>query len=205
MANEQESIYSIPDSSISIDTQNFDEKHTEVGPSEHNEEVQEPNLGQVYTSRSLGNTLTRGDQQILEPMDKLDDIHVIAYDRKRKAIIQRTTKKRRITLDRSILITTKEHLINTKHANMSKLIVAGMKITDTTLDRDKRYEKELVTTLKELEHLCHLAKYYQDTTQATMYLKRKFKEAYSKFTDERHLFTARITKLKEETHMALAM
>jgi hypothetical protein len=164
----------------------------------------EPNLEQVYTNGSLGNTLTWGDQQIPKPMDEVADIHAIAYDRGKKAIIQRTTKKRRITLDRSILITTEEHLINTEHAKTFKLIGAGMEITDATLDRDKRDEKELAATLKELEHLHHLAKYYQDTTQAVVYLRNEFKEAYNKFTDKRHLFTTRITELQEDTLMALA-
>jgi hypothetical protein len=59
-----------------------------------------------------------------------------------------------------------------------------MEIIDATLDRAKRDEKELAFTLKELEHLCHLAKYYQDTTQAAVYLRSEFKEAYSKFTVE---------------------
>jgi hypothetical protein len=39
-----------------------------------------------------------------------------------------------------------------------------MEIIDATLDRAKRDEKEVVVILKELEHLLHLAKYYQDTT-----------------------------------------
>jgi hypothetical protein len=75
-------------------------------------------------------------------VDEVADIHAIAYDQKRKAIVQRTTKKRRITLDRSILITTEEHLINTEHAKTSELIDAGMEITDATLDRAKRDEEE---------------------------------------------------------------
>jgi hypothetical protein len=119
MADEQVSIESIPDTSISIGTQMPDERQTEVGPSEHNEEALEPDLEQVYTIRSLGNKLTWGDQQIPEPVDEVADIHAIAYDRKRKAIVQRTTKKRRITLDRSILITTEEDLINTQNARTS--------------------------------------------------------------------------------------
>jgi hypothetical protein len=127
-------------------------------------------------------------------MDEVADIHAIAYDQKRKAIVQRTTKKRRITLDHSILITTEEHLINTEHAKTSELIATGMEITDATLDRDKRDEEELATALKELEHLCHLAKYYQDTTQVVVFLRSEFQEAYSKFTDERHLFTTRIVE-----------
>jgi hypothetical protein len=76
------------------------------------EEVKEPDLEQIYTIESLGNMLTWGDQKILEPMDEVADIHAITYDQKRKYIIQRTPNKRRITLDRSILITTEENLIN---------------------------------------------------------------------------------------------
>ena len=86
---------------------------------------------------NLGNTVTWRDQQVPKPMDKVDDIYVISYDRKRKAIIQRTTKKRRITLDHSILIGTKENLINTENARTSKLLSVGMVLLDATLDRAK--------------------------------------------------------------------
>jgi hypothetical protein len=116
---------------------------------------------------------------------------------------KRTTKKRRITLDRSILITTEENLINTEHAKTSELIGAGMEISDATLDREKRDEEELVTALKELEHLCHLENYYQDTTQAAVFLRNEFQETYNKFANERHLFTARIVEYQEDTLMAL--
>jgi hypothetical protein len=78
-------------------------------------------------------------------------------------------------------------------------------ISDNTLERAKKDEKELAITLKELEHLHYLAKYYQDTTQATGYLRSEFKEAYCKFTNERHLFTAKIDELQEDTLMALMM
>jgi hypothetical protein len=61
----------------------------------------------------------------------------------------------------------------------------------------------LATTLKELEHLCHLAEYYQGTTQTTVYLRSEFEEAYNKFKKERHLFTAKIVELQEDTLMAL--
>jgi hypothetical protein len=92
------------------------------------------------------------------------NIQTIAYERKRKAIMKRTTKKRRLTLDSSILITTEEKLISTKHAKTSELIGTRMEITDATLDRARKDEEELATTLKELEHLRHLEKYYQDST-----------------------------------------
>jgi hypothetical protein len=69
-----------------------------------------------------------------------------------------TTKKRRITLDFSILITTEEKLINIDHAKTSDLIGVGMVIRDATLDRARKDEEDLATTLKELEHLLHLEK-----------------------------------------------
>jgi hypothetical protein len=130
-------------SPIKFDTPPFDEHHTEVDPLEHIEfspvkEVQEPVLDKIYTAGILGNTLTWGDQQILDPMDEVANIHVISYDRNRKAIIRRTTKKGSLTLDSMILITTKENLLITENANTSKLIIAGMAITNATLDREKQ-------------------------------------------------------------------
>jgi hypothetical protein len=49
-----------------------------------------------------------------------------------------------------------------------------MGIIDATLERDKRDEKELATAQKELEHLYHLEKYYQDTTQVAVFLRSEF-------------------------------
>jgi hypothetical protein len=128
------------DASISIGTQILDERKIEAETLEHREEVQEPSLEQIYTIGSLGNTITWGDQQIPEPVDEFPDIHAISYDWKRKSIVHRSTKKRSITLDHSILITMEENLINTEHAKTYELIGAGMEITDATLDREKRDE-----------------------------------------------------------------
>jgi len=97
--------------------------------------------------------------------------------------MKRTTKKRNLTLDNSILITTEEKLINTDHAKTSELISAGMEIIDATLDRARKDEEELATALKDLGHLHHLAKYYQDSTQATVFLRSEFQDAYNKFTN----------------------
>jgi hypothetical protein len=95
-------------------------------------------------------------------------------------------------------------MINTEHAKTSELINTGMEITYATLDRAKRDEEELFTALKELEHLCHLEKYYQNTTHVAVFLRSEFQESYNKFTDEKNLFTARISKLQEDTLMELA-
>jgi hypothetical protein len=108
--------------------------------------------------------LNWGEKQIPKTVDEVVDIQSIAYDRKRKDIMKRTTKKRRLTLDISILITTEEKLISTEHAKMSELIIVGMAITYATLDRERKYEEELVVALKELDNLRHLEKYYQDST-----------------------------------------
>jgi hypothetical protein len=80
MVDEKVSTETILDASISIGTQTLDEKQIEVGPSEHNEEVPEPNLEQVYTIGNMGNTLTWGDHKIHEPVDEVADIHAIDYD-----------------------------------------------------------------------------------------------------------------------------
>jgi hypothetical protein len=78
-----------------------------------------------------------------------------------------------------------------------------MEIKDAILDRAKMDEEELVILLKELEHLCHLDKYYMDTTQAAMFMRSEFQETYKKLTDERHLFTTRRVELQEDTLMEL--
>jgi hypothetical protein len=70
--------------------------------------------------------------------------------------MNRTTKKRRLTLDRSILINTEEKFLSIEHAKTSYLIGTGKAITDATLDRERRDEKELANALKDLDHLRHL-------------------------------------------------
>ena len=77
--------------------------------------------------------------------------------------MKRTNKKRRLTLDSLILITTEEKLISTEHAKTSNIISVGMVITDATLDRERNDEEDLATALKDLENLLHLVKYYQDS------------------------------------------
>jgi hypothetical protein len=100
---------------------------------------------------------------------------------------------------------THTHAKNITHTQHSELIDTGMEFIDATLYREKRDEEELSAAMKELEHICHLVKYYQDTTQAAVFLRSEFQEAYSKFMDERHLFTIRIVELQEENLMALVM
>jgi hypothetical protein len=68
----------------------------------------------LYTTGSLGSTLSWGDQHFPEPVDEITDIQEIAYDRKRKAVMRRTTKKRRLTLDNTLLITIEETLFDTE-------------------------------------------------------------------------------------------
>jgi hypothetical protein len=71
-------------------------------------------------------------------MDDVIDVQAISYNQNRKTIMKRTTKKRSLTMDNSILITIEEKLISTEHAKTSKIIDVGMEITDTTLDRVRK-------------------------------------------------------------------
>jgi hypothetical protein len=74
-------------------------------------------------------------------------------------VLERTTKKRRLTLNITLLVTTKETLLDTKNANITELIGAGVAITDATLDRERRDEMEVVAMKKELDHLHHQPNY----------------------------------------------
>jgi hypothetical protein len=136
-------------------------------------------------------------------MDEVTDIQTIAYDRKRKFIMRRTTKKRKLTLDSTLLITIEENLLSIENVKTTELIGAGMAITNSTLDREKQNEKELDAANKELDHLRHLMKYYQDSTQASVFLKIEFREACAQFMSKRHLFTTYVADFQEDTLMEL--
>jgi len=139
----------------------------------------------------------------MEPVDEVTDIQAITYDRKRKFVVRRKTKKRRLTLDRTLLITTKEMFLNTKNAKTIELIGAGMAITDATPDREKRDEKELASTKKDMDHMRHLAKYCQDLTQVVVFLRSEFRETYAQFTNEINIFTTCIAYFQEDTLMGM--
>jgi len=66
----------------------------------------EPITKHFYTPGSLGNTLSWGDQQIPEPIDKVDDVQDISFDKKTKAIMKRTVKIMRLNLDNTLFVTT---------------------------------------------------------------------------------------------------
>jgi hypothetical protein len=141
MIDEQVSEKCMLDTSILPNTQIPCEKQVEVGSTRQNEEVQEPNLKQIYTAGSLGNNLKWGEQQIPDPIDEVADIYAISYDQKRKDIIKRTAKKRRITMDQSIIVITGDKLIDTADTCTSELIGVGKSLSEATWDRTKKYEK----------------------------------------------------------------
>jgi hypothetical protein len=157
----------------------------------------------LYTTESIGNTLSLGDQQIPELVDEVADIQEIAYDKKMKVLMRRTVKKRKIMLDSTLLITTEEMLFDTKSVKMTELIGARMDITDATLDKEKMDEREVASMKKELDHLRHQAEYYQNSTQAMVLLNYEFQEMYAQLTRERDLFIARIVDFQEDTLMGM--
>jgi len=57
-------------------------------------------------------------------------------------MMKRMVKKRKLTLDRSMLITIEETLFDIEHANMTTLIGPGMAIMDAILDIAKKDEEE---------------------------------------------------------------
>jgi hypothetical protein len=97
----------------------------------------EPTLEHFHTLGSLDNAISWGDQQFLEPVDEVADVHAITYDRKRQVVVKRTNKKRRLTLDNVVMITTEETLLDARRSKVSKLLGARMAISSGTIDRVK--------------------------------------------------------------------
>ena len=62
--------------------------------------------------------------------------------------MRRTVKKSNLTLDSTLLITIEETLFDIENAKMTELIGAGMVISDATLYREKRDEREVVAMKK---------------------------------------------------------
>jgi hypothetical protein len=62
--------------------------------------------------------------------------------------MRRTIKKRKLTLDNTLLITREETLFDIENDNMTELIGAGMAITDATLERIKRDKNEVASMNK---------------------------------------------------------
>jgi hypothetical protein len=95
-------------------------------------------------------------------------------------------------------------LFDIESAKITELIRVGMAITDATLDREKRDEREVAAMKNKLDHLRHQAEYYQNSTQAMVLLNCEFREMYAQFTRERELFIACITDFQEDNLMRLA-
>jgi hypothetical protein len=66
--------------------------------------------------------LSWGDQQIQESIDEVENFHAISYDKKRQVVVKRIRKKRRITIDSAVVITTKETLLDTRKSKVSELL-----------------------------------------------------------------------------------
>jgi hypothetical protein len=70
-------------------------------------------LEHFNTPGSLGNSLSWGEQPMPNLVDEVFDVQAIGYDRKRQLVLKRTRKKRRITLDSVVMITTEETMLDT--------------------------------------------------------------------------------------------
>jgi hypothetical protein len=91
-----------------------------------------------------------------------------------KVVMIRIIKKMNLTLDKKLLITTEETQFDIENSKMDELIRAGMAITDATLDREKRDEREVASMKKELDNLRYQAKYYHNSKQVVVLLKCEF-------------------------------
>jgi len=79
-------------------------------------------------------------------------------------VVKQTNKIKRLTLDSAIVVTTKETLLDTKNAKVRELLGVGMDISNSTINREKQYEREEESMRRELGHFRYQAKYYKNTT-----------------------------------------
>jgi hypothetical protein len=82
----------------------------------------------------MGNMLAWRDQQIPEPLDEVAYIEAITYDKKRKLPVRRTQRKIKLTLDNTMVMITKETLLDEKKAKVSELLGVGVAISHVTID-----------------------------------------------------------------------
>jgi hypothetical protein len=73
-----------------------------------------PDLEHFHIPGSLGNSLSWGDQPIMEHVDEVVDVQEITCDIKIQVIVTRPRKKRRVTLDSALMITMEETLLDTR-------------------------------------------------------------------------------------------
>jgi hypothetical protein len=92
----------------------------------------------------MGNMLAWGDQPIPEPLDEVVDIESISYDRKRQLLVKRTQRKRKLTLDSTMIMTSEETFLDAKKTKVSELLGAGMAISHATIDRPKKKKERLM-------------------------------------------------------------
>jgi hypothetical protein len=143
---------------VKFGEQDKDEKKDSPGK----EPSQDPISEHFYTPGSVRNILSWGDQPIHQPVEEVANLESFAYDRKRRSIVKRTQRKRKITLDNSVLCTFEEVIINTKKEKMSQLFSVGLVISHASLDKVVAKERELEQVKQEVASLKYQVQYYQE-------------------------------------------
>jgi regulator of replication initiation timing len=70
------------------------------------------------------------------------DLESFSYDKKQKSI-KRTHRKRKVSLDSSVLRTTEKVIIDTKKYNMNQLYLEGLYISHAYYDKAIMEEREI--------------------------------------------------------------
>jgi hypothetical protein len=146
----------------------------------------------------MGNILEWGDKKIIYLVDEVANIEATSYDRKRQVVVKRT-RKMKLTLDSSMVITTKEILMDTKKDKVSELLGVGMVISHATIYIAKEDEREAEAMKRELENLGHQADYYKDTTQEVIIIRDKFLGEYGRYKLVRDIFMENTISYQEKT------
>jgi hypothetical protein len=85
----------------------------------------------------MGIMLAWGDKKIPEPLDEVVDIEAITYDKKIQVSVRRTSRKRKLNLDNTMVMTVEETLLDAKKDKVNEMLGAVVAISHATIDKSK--------------------------------------------------------------------
>jgi hypothetical protein len=133
----------------------------------------------------LENILSWGYQDILDSVNDVADLELIAYNKIKKTIAKQTQRKRRIDLDNTVICAIEEQVLDTKRAKLIELLSIGLAITHDTLVKAQSKVLDVQNLEKKNALLENHVKYYKSTQGLiTIFIEHVLKEnesnAYSK-------------------------
>jgi len=109
-----------------------------------------PTMEHFHTLGSMGIMLAWGDKKIPKPLDEVVDIEAITYDKKIQVSVTRASRKRKLNLDNTMVMTVEETLLDAKKDKVNEMLGAVVAISHATIDKEREDDREVVAMRIEL-------------------------------------------------------